>query len=160
MNKDKRNNIKLLGTLNNADESGIIANANQIYDANEDKSTQDVSKEHTERIKTLEDKENSMQTTLENITKTGEASAASNVTYNHSDSKLDATNVQQAVDEIASAVATETSRAQEAEANRYTKNETYTKEEVNNLITTPNQEYVSVTATEQTTVVTDVLHLM
>ena len=100
MNKDKRNNIQLLGTLNNADESGIIANANQIYDANEDKSTQDVSKEHTERIKTLEDKEGSMQTTLENITKTGEASAASNVTYNHSDSKLDATNVQQAVDEV------------------------------------------------------------
>ena len=58
---------------------------------------------------------------------------------------------------IASAVATETSRAQEAEANRYTKNETYTKEEVNNLITTPNQEYVSVTATDQTTAVTDVL---
>ena len=101
MNKDKRNNIKLLGTLNNADESGIIANANQIYDANEDKSTQDVSKEHTERIKTLEDKEDAMQTTLENISKTGEASAASNVTYNHNDSKLDATNVQQAVDELA-----------------------------------------------------------
>ncbi|MDY5335539.1 MAG: CotH kinase family protein [Bacilli bacterium] len=100
MNKDKRNNIKLLGTLNNADESGIIANANQIYDANENKSTQDVSKEHTERIKILETKENSMQTTLENITKTGEASAASNVTYNHSDSNLDATNVQQAIDEV------------------------------------------------------------
>lgn len=100
MNKDKRNNIKLLGTLNNADESGIIANANQIYDANENKSTQDVSKEHTERIKTLEAKENSMQTTLENITKTGEASAASNITYNHSDSKLDATNAQQAIDEV------------------------------------------------------------
>ena len=100
MNKDKRNNIKLLGTLNNSDERGIIANANQIYDANEDKSTQDVSKEHTERIKSLETKESSMQTTLENITKTGEASAASNVTYNHSDSRLDATNVQQAVDEV------------------------------------------------------------
>ena len=100
MNKDKRNNIKLLGTLNNADESGIIANANQIYDANEDKSTQDVSKEHTERIKDLETKKAAMQTTLENITKTGEASAASNVTYNHSDSKLDATNVQQAIDEV------------------------------------------------------------
>lgn len=100
MNKDKRNNIQLLGTLNNADESGIIANANQIYDANEDKSTQDVTEEHTERIKTLEDKENSMQATLENISKTGEASAASNVTYNHSDSKLDATNVQQAIDEV------------------------------------------------------------
>ena len=100
MDESKRNNIKLLGTLNNADESGIIVNANQVYDANEDKSTQDVSKEHTERIKTLETKENSMQTTLENITKTGEASAASNVTDNHSDSKLDATNVQQAVDEV------------------------------------------------------------
>lgn len=100
MNKDKRNNIQLLGTLNNADESGIIANANQVYDANEDKSTQDVSKEHKERIETLETKESSMQTTLENITKTGEASAASNVTYNHNDSKLDATNVQQAVDEV------------------------------------------------------------
>ena len=100
MNKDKRNNIQLLGTLNNADESGIIANANQIYDANEDKSTQDVSKEHTERIKDLEAKEDAMQTTLENISKTGEASAASNVTYNHSDSKLDATNVQQAIDEV------------------------------------------------------------
>ena len=189
MNKDKRNNIQLLGTLNNADESGIIANANQIYDdvqqkaqetinseliaavgtegsvdtritnavnaektraegaestldgkitaeqtraanaentldgrvdtleeavgtggsvdsriasavATETSRAQDVSKEHTERIKTLEDKENSMQTTLENITKTGEASAASNVTYNHSDSKLDATNIQQAIDEV------------------------------------------------------------
>lgn len=100
MNKDKRNNIQLLGTLNNADESGIIANANQVYDANEDKSTQDVSKEHKERIETLETKESSMQTTLENITKTGEASAASNVTYNHNDSKLDATNMQQAIDEV------------------------------------------------------------
>ena len=100
MNKDKRNNIQLLGTLNNTDESGIIANANQVYDANEDKSTQDVSKEHKERIETLETKESSMQTTLENITKTGEASAASNVTYNHNDSELDATNVQQAIDEV------------------------------------------------------------
>lgn len=100
MNKDKRNNTQLLGTLVNADESGIIANANQVYDANEDKSTQDVSKEHKERIETLETKESSMQTTLENITKTGEASAASNVTYNHNDSHLGATNVQQAIDEV------------------------------------------------------------
>lgn len=58
---------------------------------------------------------------------------------------------------IASAVATETLRAQTAEADRYTKSETYTKEEVHNLITTPGQEYVTVTATDQTTAVTDVL---
>ena len=117
MNKDKRNNIQLLGTLNNADESGIIANANQIYD--------DVQQKAQETINS------------ELIAAVGTGGSV--------DSR------------IASAVAAETSRAQEAEANRYTKNETYTKEELNNLITTPNQKYVSVTATDQTTAVTDVL---
>ena len=117
MNKDKRNNIKLLGTLTNADESGIIANANQIYDDVQQKDQETINSELIEAVGT----------------------------GGSVDSR------------IASAVATETSRAQEAEANRYTKNETYTKEEVNNLITTPNQEYVSVTATDQTTAVTYVL---
>ena len=49
MNKDKRNNIQLLGTLNNADESGIIANANQIYDNVAEKSVE-------ERISDLDNK--------------------------------------------------------------------------------------------------------
>ena len=49
MNKDKRNNIQLLGTLNNADESGIIANASQIYDAVAQKSVE-------ERITDLDNK--------------------------------------------------------------------------------------------------------
>lgn len=49
MNKDKRNNIQLLGTLNNADESGIIANANQIYDDVAQKSVE-------ERITDLDNK--------------------------------------------------------------------------------------------------------
>lgn len=40
---------------------------------------------------------------------------------------------------------------------RYTKAQTYSKTELNNMITTPNQEYISVTATDQTTAVTDVL---
>lgn len=39
----------------------------------------------------------------------------------------------------------------------YTKEETYSKTEVHDLITTPNQEYVSVIATAQTTAVTDLL---
>lgn len=79
-----------------------LAGVKRLWDATKklNEITQDVTEEQTERIKTLEDKENSMQATLENISKTGEASAASNVTYNHSDSKLDATNVQQAVDEV------------------------------------------------------------
>lgn len=40
---------------------------------------------------------------------------------------------------------------------RYTKEETYSKEQLNNLITTPGVQYVSVVATAQTTAVTDVL---
>lgn len=42
-------------------------------------------------------------------------------------------------------------------ANRYTKEETYNKSELNQMITTPDVEYVSVVATNATTAVTDVL---
>jgi hypothetical protein len=42
-------------------------------------------------------------------------------------------------------------------ADVYAKTETYNKTELNNMITTPNQEYVTVTATDQTTAATDVL---
>lgn len=42
-------------------------------------------------------------------------------------------------------------------AKHYLKSETYTKDEVHGLITTPNQQYITVTATNQTTAVTDVL---
>ncbi len=45
MNKDKRNNIQVLGTLNNADESGIIANANQIYDDVQQKAQETINSE-------------------------------------------------------------------------------------------------------------------
>ena len=45
---------------------------------------------------------------------------------------------------INSAVTAETTRAQAAEAQRYTKSETYNKEEVNGLVDTPHQEYVTV----------------
>ena len=49
MNKDKINNIRLLGTLYNSDESGIIANASQIYDGVAEKSVE-------ERITDLDNK--------------------------------------------------------------------------------------------------------
>lgn len=42
-------------------------------------------------------------------------------------------------------------------AKHYLKSETYTKDEVHGLITTPNQQYITVTATNQTTAVTDIL---
>ena len=49
MNKDKINSVRLLGTLYNSDESGIIANANQIYDGVAQKSVE-------ERITDLDNK--------------------------------------------------------------------------------------------------------
>lgn len=59
--------------------------------------------------------------------------------------------------ETDAAIQAEIERAIDAENNRYTKSETYNKSELNNMITTPNQQYVSVTATAQTTSATDVL---
>lgn len=59
--------------------------------------------------------------------------------------------------ETEAAIQAEIERAIDAENNRYTKSETYNKSELNNMITTPNQQYVTVTATDQTTSVTDVL---
>lgn len=47
---------------------------------------------------------------------------------------------------LAQGIADETLRAQNAENDRYTKSEVYTKAEVNGLITTPDQEFVTVTA--------------
>lgn len=100
MNKDKVQNQNILGTLVNKDESGIIAYSDQIYDKKADKSLEEENVKQNERLDDVEAKDRELQSTLENITNTGEASAASNVTYNHSDSKLDASNVQQAIDEV------------------------------------------------------------
>lgn len=49
MNEDKRNNIELLGTLVNTDESGIICTSDQVYDSKSNKSVMD-------RITDLENK--------------------------------------------------------------------------------------------------------
>lgn len=67
MNKDKRNNIQLLGTLNNADESGIIANASQIYDAVANKSVE-------ERITDLNNKVDSLEENTEGSSSSGSPS--------------------------------------------------------------------------------------
>ena len=100
MNKDKVQNQNILGTLVNKDESGIIAYSDQIYDKKADKSLEEENIKQNERLDNAEAKDRELQSTLEGVTKTGEASAASNVTYNHNDSQLDASNVQQAIDEV------------------------------------------------------------
>lgn len=60
MNKEKTNDIKLLGTLNNADESGIIGYADQIYDP---ESKTDVS----QRISNLDAKVATQVRVMDNI---------------------------------------------------------------------------------------------
>lgn len=49
---------------------------------------------------------------------------------------------------------------QDINADTYRKNETYSKEQLNNMITTPEQEYLSVTATSETTDVDDIATLI
>ena len=100
MNKDKVQNQNILATLVNKDESGIIAYSDQIYDKKSDRSLEEENAKQNERLDNVEAKDREFQSTLENITKTGEASAASNVSYNHNDSQLNASNVQQAIDEV------------------------------------------------------------
>lgn len=56
MDENKRNNIKLLGTLINTDESGIICISDQVYDKKSKKSVMD---RMTELEKDIENKDNS-----------------------------------------------------------------------------------------------------
>lgn len=49
---------------------------------------------------------------------------------------------------------------QDINENTYRKDETYSKEQLNNMITTPSQEYLSVTATAETTSVDDIATLI
>lgn len=100
MDEKKTQKQAVLGTLVNEDASGIIAYSDQIYDKKEEKSVENIGADHEKRVKQLETWDEQLQDTIENITKTGEASAASNVTYNHNDSQLNASNVQQAIDEV------------------------------------------------------------
>lgn len=53
MDYSKINKLNLLGTIINADESGVLATADQIYDKNTGKSTQDSVKDLKEAIATI-----------------------------------------------------------------------------------------------------------
>ena len=63
-----------------------------------------------------------------------------------SEIKGNATSVCDTLGKAEALILAEASRAQEAEEDRYTKSETYTKTEVNGLVDTPHQEYVTVDA--------------
>lgn len=147
------NKINVGGRLHSVATGNVIAGANEILDDTQNKKQQDINAELIEAVGTV----NSRIAAAVDVEKT-RAEAAEEALDGRVDTLEDAVGTGGSIDSrISAAVAIETTRAQVAEADRYTKSETYTKEEVHNLITTPNQKYVSVTATAQTAAVTDVL---
>lgn len=143
----------------NASVGGHVTNSQQIIDENENKEQSQINAEVKQTLGQGGSVDNRISKAKNDII--GGASSNGNTLKKIEDrvSPLEsAVGTGGSVDSrIAAAVATEKNRAQAEEANRYTKSETYTKKEVHNLITTPNQKYVSVIATSQTTSVTDIL---
>ena len=171
---NNENLIPIPGRLHSVATEGHVSGANEIYDDTQQKDQETINSELVAAVGTGGSVDSKIEAAI-NVEKTRAEGAESTLTTNLGNEVTRATNAENALDgrvdtledavgtggsvdsRISDAVATETTRAQAAEADRYTKAETYNKTELNNLITTPNQEYVSVTATDQTTAVTDVL---
>lgn len=171
---NNENLIPIPGRLHSVATEGHVSGADEIYDDTQQKDQETINSELIAAVGTGGSVDSRIAAAV-NVEKTRAEGAESTLTTNLGNEVTRATNAEEALDgrvdtleeavgtggsvdsRISAAVAVETTRAQEAEADRYTKSETYNKTELNNMITTPNQEYVSVTATAQTTAVTDVL---
>ena len=129
----KDNLVKIGGELKSVAADGIVAGAEAIYDYTEGKSQSNINQD--------------LKKAIEDIDVTKQISG-----------KLDKTEAAELYQPKGNYLTEHQDISGKANvADVYTKSETYNKNEVNNLITTPNQEYVSVTATAQTTAVADVL---
>ena len=117
-----------------------VTRTHHIFDDQQKKSQSEINKENKERLDELEETVGTGGSIDERIAEEGAKHYLKEETYNK--------------DEVEDLVAEEVA---EEGAQHYLKTETYNKTELNNLITTPDQHYVSVTATDQTTSVTDVL---
>ena len=174
---NNENLIPIPGRLHSVATEGHVSGADEIYDDTQQKDQATINSELISAVGTGGSVDSKIATAKAEIigdaatdyntlgkledkiqAETSRAEGAEGALDGRIDTLEDAVGTGGSVDSrISAAVATETTRAQAAEADRYTKSETYSKTELNNLITTPNQEYVSVIATAQTTAVTDVL---
>ena len=137
--------IPIPGRLHSVATEGHVAGADEIYDDTQQKDQGTINSELISAVGTGGSVDSRIAAAV-NIEKT-RAEGAESTLDGRVDTLEDAVGTGGSVDSrISAAVATEASRAQAAEADRYTKSETYTKTEVNGLVDTPHQEYVTVEA--------------
>ena len=151
--------IPIPGRLHSVATEGHVSGADEIYDDTQQKNQATINSELIAAVGTGGSVDSRIAAAV-NVEKTRAEGAESTLTTNLGN---EVTRAQGAESTLQTNITAEVTRAQAAEATKanasdvYTKSETYTKTEVNGMITTPNQEYVSVEATEQTTAATDVL---
>lgn len=93
--------INVTAPLHSATTKGKLGNANEIFTENDDDNIQNVVNKTNEHLKRLDNRSSQMEESIKNISVTGGASVASAVTYDNTDSGLEAVNVKGAVDELA-----------------------------------------------------------
>ena len=107
--------INLTDEIEVKTKKGKLGAAKQIFLEGDtqtvEKEIQDINSRHN----TLNTKHESLSRTVQGIAVTGGASTANNVTYNNDNSGLNAENAQDAIDELQSSIADETTRAKAAE---------------------------------------------
>lgn len=113
--------INVTAPLHSATVKGKLGNANEIFLEGDTKNIENEIKEINSRHEklnkkhdTLSSKHESLSRTVQGIAVTGEASTATNVTYNNDTSGLNAENTQDAIDELQSSKIDKTSILQES----------------------------------------------
>ena len=114
------NYINITAPLHSATVKGKLGNANEIFlegdTQNIENEIKEINSRHEELNKkhdTLSSKHESLSRTVQGIAATGGASTATNVTYDKTNSGLNAENVQDAIDELQGSKIDKTSILQE-----------------------------------------------
>lgn len=95
------NYINLTAPLHAATTEGKLGNANEVFTENDEDNVQNIINKTNEHLKKLDNRSSQMEESIKNISVTGGASVAEAVTYNNTNSGLEAVNVKGAVDELA-----------------------------------------------------------
>lgn len=93
--------INVTAPLHSATIKGKLGNANEIFTENDEDNVQNVINKTNEHIKKLDNRSSQMEESIKNISVTGGASVAEAVTYDNTDSGLEAVNVKGGIDELA-----------------------------------------------------------
>ena len=92
--------INVTAPLHSATTKGKLGNANEIFTKNDEDNIQNVVDKTNEHLKKLDNRSSQMEESIKNISVTGGASVAEAVTYNNTNSGLDAVNLQAAIDAL------------------------------------------------------------